>query len=118
MGRYTTLDEEMKRLKRMALITEQSDVKAKEPCGCDKPEDNREIITSSEDGQKPVDETIKCSDTDECRLVSHTGKNLGHGTKGKMEKREKQVNYFKHLNKEGKFNDMLTTINEAFDKLG
>lgn len=33
-------------------------------------------------------------------LKSHTGKNLGHGSKEEMKKREKQVNYFKYL--EGK----------------
>ena len=29
-------------------------------------------------------------------LKSHSGKTLGHGTKGEMETRERQVNYFKH----------------------
>ena len=29
-------------------------------------------------------------------LKSHSGKTLGRGTKGEMEKREQQVNYFKH----------------------
>ena len=33
-------------------------------------------------------------------LKSHSGKTLGRGSKKQMEKREKQVNYFKHL--EGK----------------
>lgn len=34
------------------------------------------------------------------RLVSHTGKNLGtYPSKKGAEKREKQVNYFKHLKK-------------------
>jgi hypothetical protein len=29
-------------------------------------------------------------------LKSHSGKTLGKGTKGEMEDRERQVNYFKH----------------------
>ena len=33
-------------------------------------------------------------------LVSHTGKNLGtYATKAQALKRERQVNYFKHVNK-------------------
>lgn len=32
-------------------------------------------------------------------LKSHSGKTLGRGTKGEMENREQQVNYFKHRNK-------------------
>lgn len=32
-------------------------------------------------------------------LKSHTNKTLGKGTKEEMEKRERQVNYFKHLHK-------------------
>lgn len=32
-------------------------------------------------------------------LKSHSGKTLGKGTKAEMEKRDKQVNYFKNLNK-------------------
>ena len=31
-------------------------------------------------------------------LKSHSGKTLGRGTKGEMETREREVNYFKHRN--------------------
>ena len=47
-----------------------------------------------------VDEHIKKAGS-EYELVSHTGKNLGkYPSKAGAEKREKQVNYFKHANEE------------------
>ena len=49
-------------------------------------------------GQEEIDETIR-KVKGGYRLVSHTGKNLGtYPTKGGAEKRERQVQYFKHAN--------------------
>jgi hypothetical protein len=50
MGRYTTLDEEVKHFKKMALITEEM-VQTKPPCGCEKPENNNELIMSDKLGE-------------------------------------------------------------------
>jgi hypothetical protein len=112
MGRYSTLNEEVQRFKKMLgtkVIEEAQDaIQTKPPCGCEKPEDedkDKEIIT----GEKKLDEIIRCKKKGDCKLVSHTGKPLGYGSREAMEKREKQVNYFKHLNKEN--------LQESFDKI-
>jgi hypothetical protein len=62
----------------------------------------QEIITSDKESPAPtgeLDEIIRCRKKGNCTLYSHKGKALGHGSKGEMVHREKQVNYFKHLNK-------------------
>lgn len=42
MNRYSTLPEDIQRINSMAGVTQ-----VKPPCGCDKPEDDKEIITSA-----------------------------------------------------------------------
>lgn len=64
MGKYTTLDEEVKHFKKMALITEDA-VKTKPPCGCNKPEDGKEIVTSEHPSfiSKKLQETVGANST-------------------------------------------------------
>jgi hypothetical protein len=57
MGRYTTLTEEIQRINGMAAI------KTQPPCGCTKPEDGKEIITSANTGGA-VDESDEATQRD------------------------------------------------------